>query len=81
MDAQEEARRTGPSAALFGSLVTAVMLHERIETTESKASVKPFVDRMVNLANEGSGSPQAGSRFPEEAEAVRRLFADVAPLC
>ena len=55
-------RTTAHRRALFGSLVTAVMLHDRIETTESKAkAVKPLCGPDGNRGNEGSGGPQAGS--------------------
>ena len=74
-------RTTAHRRALFGSLVTAVMLHERIETTESKAkAAKPFVDRMVTLGKQGDlAARRRAAAFMKKPEAVQRLFADVAP--
>ena len=62
-------RTTAHRRALFGSLVTAVMLHDRIETTESKAkSGQALCGPDGNLGEtRGSGGPQAGRCFPEEA--------------
>lgn len=48
-------RRTSARKALMRDLVTALFVHERIETTESKAKeLQKVADKMVTLAKKGT---------------------------
>ena len=48
-------RQTKHRWALFRSLVTSLLEHERIETTEAKAKeIRGFTDRMISLGKDGS---------------------------
>src|SRR2546426_9313704 len=48
-------RNTHHRRALFRSLVTALLEHERIETTEAKAKeLRILAERMISLGKEGS---------------------------
>ena len=48
-------RQTKHRWALFRSLVTSLLEHERIETTEAKAKeIRGFTDRMITLGKDGS---------------------------
>ncbi|WP_149453446.1 50S ribosomal protein L17 [Pasteuria penetrans] len=47
-------RSTGPRKAMLRDLVTDVILHRRIKTTEAKArAVQPIVEKMISLAKRG----------------------------
>jgi large subunit ribosomal protein L17 len=47
-------RNTNHRRALFRSLVTSLLEHERIETTEAKAKeIRSFTDRMITLGKQG----------------------------
>jgi large subunit ribosomal protein L17 len=66
--------------ALFRSLVTSLIEHERIETTEAKAKeIRGFTDRMITLGKQG-GLParRRALSFLRSKEAVGKLFGDVA---
>ncbi|MDD5605811.1 MAG: 50S ribosomal protein L17 [Patescibacteria group bacterium] len=48
-------RKKAHRTALVRNLVTALVLHERIETTEAKAkTLKPKIERLINHAKKGS---------------------------
>lgn len=74
-------RDTGARTALFRSLVTSLVLEERITTTESKAKeVKKIADRMIDLAlrNDLHARRQV-ARLVIDRQALKRLFDTVAP--
>jgi len=62
-------------------LVTALVLHGRIETTEAKAkAVKPLADKMVTLGKRGDlHARRQAAAFLMKPEAVQKLFSDIAP--
>ena len=73
-------RQTKHRWALFRSLVTSLLEHERIETTEAKAKeVRGFTDRMITLGKEG-GLParRRALSFLRSKAVVAKLFSDVA---
>jgi large subunit ribosomal protein L17 len=80
-------RDTGERTALFRQLVSSLILHDRIETTEAKAKeTKKIADGLIELAVRGHQDPAARvhahrqvSRILTDAGARRRLFADIAP--
>lgn len=48
-------RNRGHRTALFRNIATALLLHERIETTEAKAkATRPLVDRMITIGKSGN---------------------------
>lgn len=74
-------RPSGQRRALLRSLVTALVLRGRIETTEAKAkTIKPIADKMVTLGKRGDlhARRQAAS-YLLEPDAVKKLFDEVAP--
>jgi len=74
-------RDTGARKALFRDLVGALILHERIETTEAKAKeTKKIADGIIAtaLANDIHARRQV-RRFLGDARVLKRLFADVVP--
>lgn len=75
------ARDTGERTALFRSLVAALIVEERISTTEHKAKeAKKIADRVIDLAlrNDLHARRQVARFLPDRA-VVKRLFSTVAP--
>jgi len=81
---QKNGRQLGRNSkhrrALFRNLVTSVLEHERIETTEAKAKeVRGFVDRMITLGKKGTlHSRRQALSFIQKKDIVAKLFDDVA---
>lgn len=73
-------RQTKHRWALFRSLVTSLLDHERIETTEAKAKeVRGFTDRMITLGKEGTlPARRRALSFIRSKAVVAKLFDDVA---
>jgi large subunit ribosomal protein L17 len=73
-------RQTKHRWALFRSLVTSLLEHERIETTEAKAKeVRGFTDRMITLGKEGTlPARRRALTFIRSKAVVSKLFSDVA---
>ncbi len=73
-------RQTKHRWALFRSLVTSLLEHERIETTEAKAKeIRGFTDRMITLGKEGTlPARRRALAFIRSKEVVSKLFSDVA---
>ena len=68
-------------AALLRNLAIALVEHERIHTTKVKAAqLRPFVERLVSLAKEGTLAARrlAISRVGDK-DAVHKLFSDIGP--
>jgi large subunit ribosomal protein L17 len=74
-------RSTAHRAALYRNLVASLITFDRIRTTDAKAKeVRRFADRMVTLGKQGTLSARRrAAAFMRNPNAVRRLFADVAP--
>jgi len=74
-------RNTNQRKALFRNLAVALILHERIRTTEAKAkTIRPIVERLVTLAREDSDHHRrlALARLADE-RAVAKLFDVIGP--
>lgn len=73
-------RQTKHRWALFRSLVTSLLDHERIETTEAKAKeVRGFTDRMITLGKIGTlPARRRALSFLRSKAVVSKLFGDVA---
>ncbi len=73
-------RKTHHRRALFRSLVTSLLEHERIETTEAKAKeVRILVDRMITLGKDGSlHARRRAAAYIRANDVVSKLFKDLA---
>ncbi|MBX3349447.1 MAG: 50S ribosomal protein L17 [Nitrospira sp.] len=73
-------RQTKHRGALFRNLVTSLLDHERIETTEAKAKeIRGFTDRMITLGKEGTlPARRRALGFLRSKFVVSKLFDDVA---
>jgi large subunit ribosomal protein L17 len=73
-------RNTKHRRALFRNLVTSLLEHERIETTEAKAKeLRGFTDRMITLGKEGTlAARRRALAFIFRKDVVSKLFSDVA---
>jgi len=74
-------RDSGERKALFRDLVSALIIHGRIETTVAKAKeTKKITDRLVSLAIRGDmHARRQARRLLTDPKVVRRLFTEVAP--
>jgi len=66
--------------ALFRSLVTSLLEHERIETTEAKAKeIRILADRMITLGKEGNlYARRRAAAYIRTKSVVSKLFKDIA---
>lgn len=73
-------RNTKHRKALFRNLVTSLLEHERIETTEAKAKeVRGLAEKMVSLGKEGTlHAHRRALSFLRKKSIVSKLFGDVA---
>jgi large subunit ribosomal protein L17 len=74
-------RMSGHRTALFRNLVTSLMLHDRIQTTEAKAkNVRGLADHVVTLGKRGDlHARRQVAAIMLDPEAVKRVFDAVAP--
>ncbi len=74
-------RNTSHRRALLRSLVTAVLVEDRVQTTVAKAkAVRPLVEKMITLGKKGDlHSRRQALGFLMTDESVQRLFEVVAP--
>ena len=74
-------RNTSHRRALLRNLVTSIILHDRIETTLTKAKAsRPLVEKMITLGKNGSvHARRQALAYIMTPEAVDRLFSTVAP--
>ena len=73
-------RNTHHRTALFRSLVTSLLEHERIETTEAKAKeIRILAERMVTLGKDGSlHARRRAAAYIRAKSVVSKLFTDIA---
>jgi large subunit ribosomal protein L17 len=74
-------RSSGHRRALYRNLVTELIRHERIKTTEAKAkAIQPKVEKLITLGKRGTLHARrlAAGRL-NDPEIVRRLFDEIAP--
>jgi large subunit ribosomal protein L17 len=79
-DGRQLGRNTNHRRALFRNLVTSLLEHERIETTEAKAKeVRGFTERMITLGKEGGlHARRRVLGFLRSKDVVSKLFSEVA---
>jgi large subunit ribosomal protein L17 len=75
-------RNSSHRRALFRNLVTALLIHERIETTQAKGKeLRAIADRMITLGLAGDlASRRAALAYVQDPKAVVHLFSKIAPL-
>jgi len=73
-------RNTKHRHALFRNLVTSLLEHERIETTEAKAKeVRGLAEKMITLGKDGSlHARRRALSFIQKKDIVSKLFDNVA---
>jgi len=74
-------RKSGPRRQLLRNLSAALITHERIHTTETKAkALRPVVERLVTLGKKGTlhHRRQAFAALQKKM-AVHKLFEEIAP--
>ncbi|MGH7233112.1 MAG: 50S ribosomal protein L17 [Nitrospiraceae bacterium] len=73
-------RNTHHRRALFRNLVTSLLEHERIETTEAKAKeIRGLAERMITLGKEGGlHARRRALGFLQSKDVVSKLFSEVA---
>jgi large subunit ribosomal protein L17 len=80
IDGRKLGRPTDHRLALFRNLVTDLLRHEKIITTEAKAKeVRGFAERMITLGKRGDlHSRRQALRFVYDKRVVEKLFGDFA---
>lgn len=73
-------RNTKHRRAMYRNLVTSLLEHERIETTEARAKeIRGITEKMITLGKEGSlHARRRALSFIREKTVVSKLFSDVA---
>jgi len=73
-------RTSAHRKALMRNMVTSLLDHERIETTDAKAKeLRGFADRMITLGKRGDlHARRRALRFIKSKEAMHNLFGDLA---
>jgi len=67
--------------ALFRNMVTSLLLHEQVHTTDAKAKeLRGWVDRMITLGKRGTlHARRQAAAVVRGRPAVKKLFEDIAP--
>jgi len=74
-------RTSAHRKALFRNLVTSLIEHERVKTTDAKAKeLRSYADRIITLGKRGTlHARRQALAFVRSAAVVKKLFDDVAP--
>jgi len=74
-------RSTKDRRALYRNQVTALLIHEKITTTEAKAKeVRSLTEKMITLGKDGSlASRREALAYITDKKIVDKLFAEIAP--
>ena len=74
-------RTTSHRQAMFRNLVTALLKHERIETTQAKAKeLRSWADNMITLGKRGDlHARRQALAVIQEKPVVKKLFDEIAP--
>ncbi len=67
--------------AMFRNMVTSLLAHEHIQTTDAKAKeLRRFTERMVTLGKKGTlHARRQALSFVRDRDVVKKLFEDIAP--
>ena len=74
-------RPSGPRRAMFRIMVTDLLRHGRIKTTESKAKeIRPIAEKMITLGKGGSlHERRQAAAFITDDSVVKKVFDEIAP--
>jgi large subunit ribosomal protein L17 len=74
-------RPAGPRKALVRSIVEALLIHEKVRTTQTRAAeARRYAEKMITLAREGSqASRRAAFAYLQHKEIVHKLFESLGP--
>jgi large subunit ribosomal protein L17 len=74
-------RPTAHRVAMFRNLVTDLLRHEQIKTTEAKAKeVRGMAEKMITLGKDGTlAARRQALAFIYDKDVVRKVFDDLAP--
>lgn len=74
-------RKTSHREAMFRNMVTSLLAHEKITTTDAKAKeIRSFTERMITLGKRGDlHSMRLAASFIREKSVVTKLFSTIAP--
>lgn len=74
-------RKTSHREAMFRNMVTSLLTHEKITTTDAKAKeIRSFTERMITLGKRGDlHSMRLAAAFIREKSVVTKLFSTIAP--
>jgi large subunit ribosomal protein L17 len=74
-------RKTSHREAMFRNMVTSLLNHEKITTTDAKAKeIRSVAEKMITLGKRGDlHSMRLAASFIREKSVVTKLFATIAP--
>lgn len=74
-------RTSAHRKALFRNLVTSLLAHEQVQTTDAKAkAVRRWADRMISLGKRGTlHARRQALAFVQSKSVVKKLFDEVGP--
>lgn len=74
-------RKTSHREAMFRNMVTSLLNHEKITTTDAKAKeIRSFTEKMITLGKRGDlHSMRLAASFIREKATVTKLFSTIAP--
>lgn len=74
-------RKTSHREAMFRNMVTSLLTHEKITTTDAKAKeIRSFTEKMITLGKRGDlHSVRLAASFIREKSVVSKLFTSIAP--
>lgn len=74
-------RPTAQRVAMFRGLVRDLLIHERIETTVTKAKeMRPMAEKMITLGKDGDlAARRRALRFVTDKDVIAKLFSDIGP--
>lgn len=74
-------RTTAHRQALFRNMATALLRHERIETTDQKAKeLRGVVEKLITLAKKGDvHARRIAHQDIHDQEVLKKLFSDIGP--
>lgn len=74
-------RTTSHRLAMFRNMVTSLLLHEKIQTTDAKAKeLRPIAEKMITLGKRGDlHAIRQASAYIRDKKVVTKLFATIAP--
>jgi len=74
-------RKTGPRKALLRTLAAALVLNERIETTEAKAKeLRGFIEKLVTIARKGDLASKKRIYEDFNKKIGKKLIDEIAPV-